>query len=655
MFAILPVLCFLALLRRACRMTWIGGWREAVLAAMAATSLVCIVLTEAVSAMHALSFWPVAVGWTLATLAAFFLPFGKCDTQVRWPERPSSWLEWVLAGGIGLTLVLPLATALMASPNNMDALEYHMPRVLHWIWQGRVAHYPTPDLRELLFPPLAEYEALHLYLLWGGDVLVNLVQWTAFAGIAIAVSLVARELGAERRGQMLSALFFLTLPTAALQASVLKNDILLALWLVTTLWLLLSYVESPALGTGLAMGVTFGLAMMTKLSAPFYMLLPVAWVAVRLRSRIGTVLLHGVLAGAIALVIVSPVFVRNLETFGDPVGPTARFGVMNEHRSAAVVVSNVSRALVAHVRMAYTPAHFPLLVRGIISLHEWLGLSPSAAETTVSEYLPRPFRWTRWYENESGDPLHLLLAAGGVAWLLFCRSCLPERRRGLAVLLSLAGTAVLFAALFKHTDQVARYHLPMFAMAAGVMGWSLERVRLKPAAGMALLLLALIVPVHVLNEARPWAGKSAMWRFPRHQRFLLEFPEARIDAWYVFARDLAESDTRSVGIYSSTAFEDYIIMREANRLSAHPVRFESLQVENASETLRPARRSYDAVVLAGGASSGSELWPGGEPVAVVSLYGQSYRRVREYQWPVEKGRVLSIFLYRSLARNDSGG
>jgi hypothetical protein len=46
--------------------------------------------------------------------------------------------------------------ALITPPNMYDSMTYHMSRVVHWIQNGSLAHYPTSIGRQLFLPPGAE-------------------------------------------------------------------------------------------------------------------------------------------------------------------------------------------------------------------------------------------------------------------------------------------------------------------------------------------------------------------------------------------------------------------------------------------------------------------------------------------------------------------
>jgi hypothetical protein len=63
----------------------------------------------------------------------------------------------------------------------------------------------THVLRQLHMSPWAEFAITHLQLLTGGDRFANIVQWSGLVGCAVVGTATARELGAPRMGQMISA------------------------------------------------------------------------------------------------------------------------------------------------------------------------------------------------------------------------------------------------------------------------------------------------------------------------------------------------------------------------------------------------------------------------------------------------------------------
>jgi hypothetical protein len=69
-----------------------------------------------------------------------------------------------------------------------------MPRVMHWIQQGSVAHYRTNMEEQLHLGPWSGFVQTHLWLLWGNDQLENMLQWSAMLGCLVTATLLVRQL-----------------------------------------------------------------------------------------------------------------------------------------------------------------------------------------------------------------------------------------------------------------------------------------------------------------------------------------------------------------------------------------------------------------------------------------------------------------------------
>ena len=189
-----------------------------------------LALTELLSPFHLLSRWPLAAAGCCRS-DSVGTRFGR--GVERWRSRPFEAGFAAIIAAIGGVVAL---TAILSPPNSADAMAYHLPRVVYWAQSGSVAFFPTPYLNQIMLQPLAEYLMLHTYLLTGGDRLINLIAFAAYAGSIVGVSAIAGAFGLNTRSQAWAALFCATLPNAILQASGAKNDFLLAFWLVCAVY-----------------------------------------------------------------------------------------------------------------------------------------------------------------------------------------------------------------------------------------------------------------------------------------------------------------------------------------------------------------------------------------------------------------------------------
>jgi hypothetical protein len=184
----------------------------------------------------------------------------------------------LIYSGAFVVLIL-LLIAFSSAPNNWDSLTYHLPRIMHWLQNGSVAHYPTAITRQISLNPWSEFAMMVLYALSDSDAYVAGVQWFSMLGSLIGASFLAAYLSEQQLAPMLAALLALSIPMGVMQTTSTQNDYVVAFWLVGLFCFGLLLLQEPTnklyrLGTAL----TLGLAILTKGTAylfalPFILLL----------------------------------------------------------------------------------------------------------------------------------------------------------------------------------------------------------------------------------------------------------------------------------------------------------------------------------------------------------------------------------------------
>jgi len=477
-----------------------GGWREAGLAATVIWSLLLLALSEGLSLVDAFARVPVFCAW-LALLLALAWPLRHTWMEVRRRlarQGPRTWRVDVGALCLVVPPCLTLIVALVAPPNTVDSLTYHLGRVAEWLDRSSIAHFATHVERQAALNPFAEIVIANLYALSGGDRFANLVQWFAFGLNAMGASLLARELGGDARTQMLAALLVLTTPMAVLQASSTQNDLVCSFFVVTTVLHCLSFkADFPC---ALVLGMSAGLAILTKGTALVFIAPFVLWALRRAfalcKPRRGLVVLG--LAGVLVLAINTPHGVRNQRVFGTPLGTqwlATRVG--NQVRGLRTVYSNLVRNVASHV--ALPSARWPRVMRAaVVGLHSVAGVDANDPRTTLDG--PYQAAGFSTHEDAAPNPVQMLLFIVAAVLLARCGTR-SQRWFWLMVLLGF----VLYAAVFKWQPWGSRLHTPFFILGAAPVAIAVHTTvsrsrRLSGAATVALLVLA--APWLLVNATR---------------------------------------------------------------------------------------------------------------------------------------------------------
>ena len=567
------------------------SYRRSLLISALSCGLLVAVSTEVLSLFHALSFFPIVSLWLTATGLAFCY-FRTWQWKVRIPKIRIR----VSAATLCITVVASATflIAIVSPPNTWDSMTYHMSRVMHWIQNGTVAHYPTGIPRQLYSAPWAEYTILHLQLLSGGDRFANLVQWGAMGGSLIGISLIAQEMGARPYMQAASAAFAATLPMGILQASSTQNDFVVSFWLVSFIYFGLVMQREWSLVNAMAVGCSLGLAMLTKATAAIVALPFMFWFLMGTFNRNG--LRRFGYLGVIAffmLILNSGHFQRNSALWGNPLA-TGTDRVTNEQISLSATLSNLSRNLVSNT---WTPVEkLNLLMYGEVQiLHDFLGIDINDPRTSVNNTRFEP-AMTSYNEDYAGNCLHTIVFLCVLICLL---PNLLKRPRPLHLqyALSVAASCLLFSMLLKWQPWITRLQLPLFITAAPLISSIIPSGQMKWLTEVCLgFLLICSLPWLLQNQTRPLLGG---WTILNTERELLYFASNPGITNYYFARaDIIQRHgvCFDIGVTGSVdAYEYPLWVLLGNRLTHRP-RIEHILVDNVSSSIPHSEFTPCAVV-----------------------------------------------------------
>lgn len=322
-------------------------------------SLFVAAITELLSYYKLLRFDGLLVSWIVlsAGLAGyiwhkklFLVPVKQILNQAR--HRISSDRVILL---IAALLFISLFIALIYPPNNFDSLTYHMARVAHWEQNESISHYKTHNIRQLIFPPFGEWVILHLQILGGTDRFANAVQLVFLTGCIVAVSLIAKQLGANARQQLLAAAMTCFIPMAVLQSNTTQNDIVVAFFILIFVYLSTKLFHKFRFSVLLLSGVSLGLAWLTKGTAylftgifcGWYLLMIIKDYRQPLKGLLKKALAYSLIP-LIAIAINYGHFYRNVFLTGSPLGDGGE-GTVNEAFAIKPLVLVAVKNLMNHL------------------------------------------------------------------------------------------------------------------------------------------------------------------------------------------------------------------------------------------------------------------------------------------------------------------
>ncbi len=296
---------------------------------------VVFVYNEVFSLFNALNPTSIFIFWLTDVLGlSVLLVYWKSIGKINIAEL-SSLKDAVLLKGLSksnriitiaacLFFIVPLLfLAVYPPPNNLDGHNYHLNRVLFWIYNKNLEHFPTIYIQQLYLNVLAEYIVLDTMLLSGSDYFVGLVQFGSFLGSLAGISLLAKRFGMKADGQILSIILFLTLPIGIFESTTTQVDLVACFFFIAFVYFGFDLLEKKSWITLLGMLLSLSFGGFTKYPIFIFAIPFTAFFALRILLQYGFLYAAKVLSVAVIILALtfSPFFYRNYQLFGNAMSP----------------------------------------------------------------------------------------------------------------------------------------------------------------------------------------------------------------------------------------------------------------------------------------------------------------------------------------------
>jgi len=483
------------------RRTPLADWRMSVLQSATLLGGYMVLFSELLSLFHALTVFWVAAFWGAALIFSTILGWRSGWIHEGFQSLKTGWTKpgWfdILAGTI-LTIILALLffVAVKSPVNNNDALRYHLARVVHWIQDQSLSHFATAYLPQVMHPIGAELEIFNIYLLWGNDRPVNLVQWISMVGALVAVSGLVSLMGGSKTAQWLAITFSVSLPVGILEATNAQNDLVTAFWYLTLLYsILLLKCHKSFIFDSIIIGLCLGMGMLSKATFYTFAIAPLVYMTIlffryyKTRQAIISLFLVGIIAISLNLGF----WTRNILSFGSPFGQQ---DFVAGHISRGLVPGTILTGSLRNLSQNLVTPSDSFNAMIVMAMKNSLSVIDPAMENFDLE-------WGWNHEDLAGNPLHLILFFLSLILLAMFYRKFPASGIWSYLVIVLVSYWIL-GTIVRYDLYGNRYQLPIFISFAPLVGITYAVLTPRRIThSLSVLLLLSAFPWVLFNRTRP--------------------------------------------------------------------------------------------------------------------------------------------------------
>ena len=399
--------------------------------------------------------------------------------------------------------------AIVYPPNTFDSMTYHMARVSHWVNNSSVNHFPTHIYRQLYQPPLAEFFITHIVILQKSDLYANFVQFFFLIFSLVTISLITEQLGLSKKMQIAAVIFALLTPEIILQGSSTQNDIVVSFFVLSCIYYVIKVIQTKQLFSIIMIGISAGLALLTKGTAyiyifPLILMLAVCYVYSIFNTKKYLILSHGIIVIVIITFINMGHYYRNYSLTGNLLGITEN--MQNRYSNEDITLSAIGSNIIRNIALHFGP--YPLSnisEKAVIKIHSLLNLDVSDSRYTFGR---TKFKVPKRPSHESFAPNILQMTLSIFALVLggiyFLRKVKKSNKILIFLYLALILQSILFCSYLKWQPWHTRLHTPLFFLISPLIIFIYSTYDKRIISVILFLCFLYGIPILLFNSSRPF-------------------------------------------------------------------------------------------------------------------------------------------------------
>jgi len=409
-------------------------------------------------------------------------------------------------------LILTLIQGISSAPSTTDAMNYHIPRVMHWLNNSTTIQISVRNFHDFM-PPFPEYILLHLYSITDSDRLLFFSQWIAFVTSVFLCGEIFILLKGDKKLKQSVILMSALTPIAIMESVSTQVDLQSNVFILLAVYVGLILINTKKTRYALILGVIFGLGMLTKQTFAAFAIIPCSLLLylIRIDWRKGVIAV--VIIAVLAFVMQLSFFNQNIRLYGNFSGQQliGRGNIFfNEIISPQAAFSTMLKNAFINIPV---PVGKEIAENFLINLSSFIGIDINDARIMVNPSLKFHLLSIIYpQEDMVSNPIQLILILiTGFLLILYWKKIPNVLIKYLFIFLIVS--FIFFSLILKWNLYNIRLEIPIFmiGMVLSYLILSISKVGKKILSISLIVSLPLGIVIILLNVSRPYISYNTFY------------------------------------------------------------------------------------------------------------------------------------------------